>query len=168
MKRIKKVEAHLEEYGMGVLLIGITVILTLQIVMRVLKLSLSWPEELARYLYIWTVLLSIGYTVRNKTILRVDLLLNLLPRSLSHLTEALIQLLSAAFYAFMSYYAVFVMLKVKTSGQTSPALELPMYLIYIIIPVGFTLASLRSIQQLYWGLTGKTPEFSPAQHEVLE
>ncbi len=168
MKRIKKVEAHLEEYSMGVLLIGITIILTLQIFMRMLKLSLSWPEELARYLYIWTVLLSIGYTIRNKTILRVDLLLNLLPRFLRRLTESFIQLLSAAFYAFMFYYAIFVMLKVKISGQTSPALELPMYLIYLIIPVGFALASLRSIQQLYWDLTGKTPEINPAQQEVLE
>lgn len=168
MKGFKKIEAYFEEYSMGVLLVGITVILALQIIMRLLKLSLSWPEELARYLYIWTVLLSVGYTIRNKTILRVDLLLNLLPKPVKWLAEAAMQAISAAFYGFLAYYSVFVMLNVKVSGQTSPALELPMYLIYLIMPVGFALAAVRSLQQLYWEITGKSPEISMASQEIFE
>lgn len=155
MKKLKQVEEHFEEYIMGILLIGITVVMLMQIVMRMLKLSLPWAEELARYFYIWSVLLSLGYTIRTKSILRVDLLLNALPDVLQKAVELVLQLASCAFYLLMSYYSLRVLDGVKSSGQTTPALEWPMYLIYLILPVGFFLAALRSLQQGYWAIRSK-------------
>ena len=63
MKRILKfLDSHLEEYLIAILLILLTVIMLLQIVMRyVFSHSLSWPEELCRYCFVYITFLTLGY-----------------------------------------------------------------------------------------------------------
>ena len=46
-----------------------------------------------------------------------------------------------------------MVLKVKVGHQLSPAMEIPMYIVYLIVPVGFAIASIRSAQQIYLRLT---------------
>lgn len=156
MKLIRKLDQSLEEWILGALLVGMAVILLIQILMRaVVGNSLTWAEEVARYFYVWSVFLSLGCTIRNGNILRVDLLLELLPKRLRQIIEILLDLINVVLYAGLAYFSVSVMQKVQSSGQTSPALEIPMYLVYAIIPIGFVLASLRSVQKIYFDATGK-------------
>lgn len=154
MKVLEYFDEHLEEVVMGALLIGISFIILLQIVMRLMRMSLSWPEELARYFYVWSVFLSIAYTIRAKNILRVDLLVGFMPRGALKLTEIILQLVNSVFYSALAIYSVRVVHFVKISRQTSPALEIPMYMVYMIIPIGFTLTSYRALQQIYYTFTG--------------
>lgn len=156
MKLLKKLDESLEETILGVLLIGMSVILLLQILMRSLAgSSLTWAEEVARYFYVWSVFLSLGCTIRKGNILKVDLVLGLMPKALRRIVEVLLDLVNVVLYAFLAYYSVSLVQSVQVSGQTSPALEIPMYLVYAIIPVGFVLASLRSIEKIYFDVTGK-------------
>lgn len=150
LKIIKEIDAHFEEIIMALLLIGISFIILLQIVMRLMGMSLPWPEELARYFYVWSVFLSLAFTIRTKTILRVDLLVSFLPRKVQAKTVIALQLINAVLYSTLAVYAVRVVHFVKISGQTSPALEFPMYLVYMVIPFGFTLTAYRSLQQIYF------------------
>lgn len=163
MKLIKKLDQSLEEYILGALLIGMSVILLIQILMRAIGgNSLTWAEEVARYFYVWSVFLSLGCTIRNRTILKVDLLLAQLPKRIRQVVENLLELINVVLYAYLAYYSVLVVQNVRLSGQTSPALEIPMYLVYLIIPIGFVLASLRSIQEIYFNVVGKK-NVSPAE-----
>ena len=57
--------------------------------------------------------------------------------------------------------------KVQISGQTSPAMEVPMYLVYAIIPIGFALASLRSVQAIYFDYNGKQPDVTTDPADAL-
>lgn len=156
MKLFKKAEESLEEWILGAMLIGMSVILLIQILMRaVVGSSLTWAEEVARYFYVWSVFLSIGCTIRTKNILKVDLILEHMPKPLRRTVEIILDLINVVLYAYLSYYAVLTVQSVQVSGQTSPALEIPMYLVYAIIPVGFVLASLRSVQKIYFDVTGK-------------
>lgn len=167
MKLIKKLDQSLEECILGALLIGMSVILLIQILMRAIGgNSLTWAEEVARYFYVWSVFLSLGCTIRNGTILKVDLLLTQLPKRLRRVVENLLEMINVALYAYLAYYSVLVVQSVQLSGQTSPALELPMYLVYLIIPIGFVLASLRSVQEIYFNVTGKKNVPQKEQAEV--
>jgi TRAP-type C4-dicarboxylate transport system permease small subunit len=149
---LKKLDKQFEEVIMGVLLIGISLIIFLQIVMRLMRMSLSWPEEMARYFYVWSVFLSLAYTIHTKTNLRVELLVNFFPRKLQKGMEVLLQLINASFFATLFYFSISVVMMVKRSNQTSPAMEIPMYLVYMIVPAGFFLAALRALQQVYFNL----------------
>ena len=166
MKLFKKLDQNLEEWIMGVLLVGMALILMLQIIMRAfVGQSLTWAEELARYFYVGSVFLSLGCTIRKNNILRVDLLLQMLPVKLQAVVNVLLDLLNVVLFAYLCWYAVSTVQGVQVSGQTSPALEIPMYLIYWVIPIGFALASLRSLQKVYFDITGKAQgsETDPAE-----
>ncbi|MBQ6774165.1 MAG: TRAP transporter small permease [Synergistaceae bacterium] len=155
MKCLRYIEKNFEEAVMGVLLIGMALILMAQILMRVFaQNSLSWAEEVARYFYVWSVFLSISCTIRMRNILRVDFLLQIMPSSLKTCFEVLLSLANMILYGYLAYCSVTVVQNVQASAQTSPALKIPMYIIYAIVPVGFALASLRSIQKIYFDVKG--------------
>ncbi len=156
MKFFRYIEKNFEEAVMGVLLIGMAVILMAQILMRVFaQNSLPWAEEVARYFYVWSVFLSIACTIRMKNILRVDFLLQILPKSLTLVFEVVIDIVNAVLYGYLAYHSITVVMNVQASAQTSPALKIPMYLVYAIVPAGFALASARSIQKIYFDIKGE-------------
>lgn len=168
MSLLKKIDEKFEEVVMGVLLVGISCIILLQIVMRLLKMSLPWPEELARYFYVWLVFLSLAYTIRNRTNLRVDLLVNAFPAKLRRFMEVALQLINAAFLGTLFYHSFRVISAVKMSSQTSPALEIPMYLIYLIVPAGFLLGALRALQQARLFMKGDDALPDKTSTEIIE
>lgn len=168
MKFMRKLEGSLEEWILGALLIGMSLILLIQILMRaVFGNSLTWAEEVARYFYVWSVFLSLGCTIRTRNILKVELILDHLPKRVRQILEVLLDVINVVLYAFLAYYSVAAVQNVYVSGQTSPALEIPMYLVYTIIPIGFVLASLRSVQKIYFDLTGKKTGISSEPGEML-
>ena len=62
--------------------------LSLQVFMRfVLDKPLSWSEELALACFSWSMLLAIGLGVRQKTHVRMDILVDHLPKALSLVIE---------------------------------------------------------------------------------
>ena len=166
MKLLKTIDRNFEEFILGILLVGMSLILLIQIIMRTLaSSSLPWAEEIARYFYVWSVFLSIGCSIRSRNILRVDLLLQPLPARVRTVVEILLDVVNVVLYAFLCQCSISAVKNIYTSGQTSPALELPMYMVYMIVPVGFALASLRSVQKIYFDVTGKndTEPVDPAE-----
>ena len=66
MKLLKKIDKNLERWVMFVLLAGMTLVLGIQIFCRfVLNNSLTWSEELARFMFIWSTFLSIGFCLKE-------------------------------------------------------------------------------------------------------
>jgi len=105
-KAIGYLDEHLEEYFMGAFLIGISCVMFVQIFMRLIGSSLPWAEELCRYFYLWSVFLSISFTIRKGIILRVDLLVNSLPRKIKKYVEVLLQLITVVLFLFLAYYSL--------------------------------------------------------------
>jgi len=156
MKKILKfIDEHFEEYLMGFFLIGISCIMMIQVIMRLIGSSLSWAEELCRYFYVWSVFLSISFSIKKGIVLRVDLLVSKLNAKLQKVVEIMLNIISIAVFTFLAYYAARTVAGVKMSLQTSPAMELPMYIIYLIIPISFCLVAIRCIQQIYLIATNK-------------
>lgn len=88
---MKKIDENLERWIMFLLLAGITLVLGIQIVFRfILNNSLTWSEELARFMFIWSTFLSIGFCLREGISLKIDTLISLFPKKV----QAIILLLS--------------------------------------------------------------------------
>ena len=63
---MKKVNEYLEEIILVILLICMTLILGLQIVSRyVFRNSLSWSEELVRYMFVWSTFIGVPYCIKK-------------------------------------------------------------------------------------------------------
>ena len=79
MKVIKWLDEHFEETFLVFFLVLISCITMLQIIARTFFAALSWPEEFCRYCWIWSVFISLPYTMRKGNMLRVNVLVDLLP-----------------------------------------------------------------------------------------
>lgn len=148
MKVIKWLDEHFEEAILIVFLVGISVVELLQVICRNVDFipSLTWAEELCRFLWIGTVFLSLPFCTRTETALRVTALIDILPWKLRNIVNVIVDVFTAAIMGVLSYYSVIVFNRIVASGELSPAMLMPMWILYAIVVAGFVLATLRSIQ----------------------
>lgn len=149
MRVLKWLDDHLEETAMVVLLAAISLSLLLQIIMRyIFNDALSWSEELARYCFVWSTLLSIGYSIKKGNMLRIDILVQYLPKAWRKPLDIAVELFTLGFFCLLFYNSIFVVKRIYASGQTSPAMGIPMVAIYASLLIGFFLAIVRGIQKI--------------------
>lgn len=146
---LKKLDKNLEVYLIVPLLIGMSVLIFVQVVMRyVFQNSLVWSEELARYLFVWLVYLSVSYTAKREKHIRIDAAFFLYPKKVRPYVELLSDIIVFLFAIFILFTSVTVVGKIAWSGQISPALHIPMEYVYAAPLVGFALTTLRSVQTI--------------------
>ena len=100
---------------------------------------LSWSEELARYMMVWTVFLGGAIGAKTGAHVGLEAFINLFPARLTRTALLLAGIISMSFCAFLAVYGVFLVRRIISTGQTSPALEIPMGLVYAAVPVGAAL-----------------------------
>ena len=81
MKVLKWLDEHFEETLLVICLVLIACVCLIQVIIRNIPWipSLQWAEEFCRFAWIWSVFLSLPYTIRKGTMLRVNVLLDLMP-----------------------------------------------------------------------------------------
>lgn len=146
MKVLKWLDKHLEEAIMVILLTAITCVMMAQILARTFAASMTWPEEFCRYCYIWTVFLSLGYTVKKGNMLKVGILMDLLPMKVRKSIEIVVNAMMLVIFGVLFRYAILYTNKIKVMGQTSPAMGVPMSFMYTATVIGFGLAVFRTIE----------------------
>lgn len=149
MKIIKYLDEHLEVIIGVTLLLVICVVMTLQIFMRyIMNNSLSWSEELCRYCFIYLMYLLFPCSVKNKTDLRVDGLLNIMPRKLRNIVETIDIILGFALVTVLFIFSFKTVSMSYALGDRSTAMELPMWILYLCTVGGFGLGVLRYVQRI--------------------
>ncbi|MFC7062163.1 TRAP transporter small permease [Halobacillus seohaensis] len=149
MNIIRAIDRKLEEVLLVILSITMVSVIFLQVVMRVSGNSLSWSEELGRYAFIWLVYIGISYGVKKQRHIKVDVMLLLLKGRGKLILAMIANLLFLAFSIFVVIYGYDIANQLLGFGQDSPALHIPMGAVYMATPIGFGLAAIRLIQNLY-------------------
>lgn len=112
----------------------------------ILKIPFSIGEELARYLMIYGIFIGVSIGVRRNSHLGVEVLTSFLPSKAAYFVDVLSQLISVVLYAAFFWFSVLLVQNLYTNGQTSPAMHVPIWMIYLALPIGFALSIIRSIQ----------------------
>ncbi|MBO6164575.1 MAG: TRAP transporter small permease [Lachnospiraceae bacterium] len=145
-KLFRYLDQNLEEILMVAFLTVIACVILLNVVMRyVMRRPLPWPEELARYCYVYSGMLSAGYCLRRGVNFRVDLLYKVFPKPLQVVIEYAGKLIVLFLYAYMGYSSIDL---IRQTTSVSTAMQIPMNYIYLAIPIGMTLGVIRGIQDL--------------------
>lgn len=105
----------------------------LQVLARyVFHWSLPWPEELARYCFIWGSLLGAGIALERRKLHDIDIVFNWLPNKLKPFITFIVNLLALGFLAIFVVYGI-ELLSV-THRQMSSALIIRMSYVYCAVP----------------------------------
>lgn len=115
-----------------------------QVVSRyVLGEPLVWSEEVIRYALIWTVFLGSGVAIKQGMLAAVEIVSQLAPAYLRKVLVGASILICCAFWAVLLVYGIFILDAVQ--GMSSGALEMPMPLVYLAIPVGAGIALINTL-----------------------
>jgi TRAP-type C4-dicarboxylate transport system permease small subunit len=96
--------------------------------------SLIWSEELGRYLLIWSTFLGMGVLGRQGDIMSITMVVDKLSPRLRFLTVILADTLSIFFLGIVFFYGI--RLVKNTMAQLTVVTQVPMGLIYLVIPLG--------------------------------
>lgn len=154
MSRIKYVLENFEEILVSILLPLMVIIIFAGTAGRYSKLFLlPWAEELARYIMIWVVFLGIGAGAKRNAHFMVEVLMLILPKFLKKYLRIFTSLFIAVFMAVLIYYSSSLIQRIMGMQQRSPSLGIPIWTVYVAIPVGCLLMAIRTLQCCYRDLT---------------
>lgn len=129
----------------GVLLVGFVALTLIQVVMRyVFGNPLSWSEQLARYMFIWMLMLYMPVIMRHGNNLGFDLIINRLSKKVQNVFWIICEMLIAAFAALYCTYSV--QLCIKFSRKTLVGLGIKANWVYSAQIVGAALLFLFSLE----------------------
>ena len=95
-----------------------------------------WAEEASRYLMIWMAFLAVVSAARSSSHFRMGAVVDNLPPKFSKLIKTLANLLTIAIMIILLYHGYRLLNRQIASGQTSPVLNIPIWIPYLAIPVG--------------------------------
>lgn len=149
MKKILHwLDEYLEEFLMVVFLIGMTVIMGIQVLSRyVLGISLSWSEEITRYLFIWSAFLSVSYCTKKCISIKIDQFIQMFPKRGKAMFKVLNLTVEFIFFVYLIPYAFLYLKATVESGQVSPACGIPMYYVQSAPLICFSLTAFRIVQR---------------------
>lgn len=153
---LKAIDDYLEETILLILLVLMTCIMGIQIVSRyVFQNSLTWSEELVRYMFVWSAFLGVPFCIKHGLSIKVDQFRNLFPIPLQKVLMYIDKIIIFLLFLVLFIYSFTVVKATYLSGQTSPAMQLPMWTVQISVTVSSLLSMIRSIQNLLSLVRGK-------------
>jgi C4-dicarboxylate transporter DctQ subunit len=156
LRWIDHLSQKLERGFLGGAIIFSSLLLFINVIMRYVFLyPIYWAEELCRYLMVWMIFIGASQVTLQGGHVAVDIVPRLLPKRANLVLAFLVNGISILFCLVLAYFAYRQMMRVKIAHQISPAMELPMWVAYLAIPLGTGLMSIRYVQQMILRARGR-------------
>lgn len=147
--------------ALAVLLIG-------NVFARTFFQSIYFAEEVSKFLVMLMTFVGVSYGVRKARHIRMGAFLDAMPPKMEKVFLIIISLISAVVMGMMAWFSYKYLLNAMTMGHMTPALRVPTWTFYIIVPFGFGLACIQYIRTIIKNLTEKEPWQSPEQQSEYE
>ena len=144
---LKFINEDLEVDLCCIILTFLSAILIVQVFFRyVLGESLTWSEELARYLFVWLVYMGIPYGCRMMRHIKIDAGLMLFPQKTREYVVIFGDICFMLLALIVAFYSALLVSNQYQIGLVSPAMGLPMWVVYAAPLTGFSLTVIRQFQ----------------------
>lgn len=171
---LKKIIDNFEEFFLAILLPCMCIIVFVNTVGRYTgTFSIDWAEESARYMMIWLVFLGISAAAKKNAHFAVGVLFMVTPIKAHIPIRCFILVMVLIFTVSATVLGIQYSQRLMSMGQISPALSVPMWVMYGAIPVGCGLMAVRSIQYFIQQVKDSrrpdfddTPKFDPDNVEI--
>jgi TRAP-type C4-dicarboxylate transport system permease small subunit len=147
MKNPKFILMNLEEFFSCFFFFIMCISVALGVIARFFDLALVWTDELARYTFIWSVLLGTVVVFKQKKHIAVDLIgsafsekINLVIRVLTHVIMMVI------FFILFRYGWI---LTQQTWNVPTTSLQIPTGFVYLSVPLSSFLLIIYTLKELY-------------------
>lgn len=150
IKLLLRIANNLEYIVAGTLLVVIVSLLTINVFSRyVLGITISVTEELVRLLFVWMVLLASSVAAQHGAHIRVAAPTDLLPPRVRAGVAVVADLIWVTFNILVVVQGANLVASMFQYRYVSAALGWSMAWVYIAVPIGLTLTTLRVLQSNY-------------------
>lgn len=157
---------HIESYICRALLVVFVTLLFVQIVARqIFGFSITWIEELSVILFVWFAYFGASYAARLYAHNRVSFHLNAMPRNVARVLEAMGDALWIAFNVVFIWYSIEFLSNLKPFYKAQ-TLGWPMKYVMVVLPIAFTLMTIRILQVNYLKLVKGIDPRDPDKIEI--
>jgi len=144
IRRLGAVAVNAERWLAGGALLLLAGLVCVQIVCRAFSFSISFTEEIARFILVWCVMLGAAAGVREGGHLAIECISKVLPAWLARWTPLLGLAVMAAFFGLVGVLGARYAF---AGGETSQSLRLPIWTLRLAVPAGAFLIAARCIEQ---------------------
>ena len=136
------------ELACGALMVAIPAVVFLQVVSRyVFNYPFDWPEEMARYLFVWVALLGAALALRRGAHFSIDALVKRLPAGWQRIVPLLVHTILGIFTLAVSVKGF--QLALRVNEQLSSGMAISMTYAYLSVPVSFAIMFKYILSEIY-------------------
>jgi len=130
------------------------------------QFDLTWAQELCIYMFVWMAKFGAAYGVRTGIHVGVDVVVNMLEPPARKKIVMFGLLAGALFTAIVGTMGAKFVIALYPTGQVSPDMEMPRWIIFLCVPLGSYLMCFRFLQ-VAWAFwrTGQLPHHDPGHVE---
>ncbi len=177
---LNRILNHLEEWLIAFLIGAATLVIFFAVVHRFLsgvpwiqdytvKMNVSWAQELCIFMFVWMAKFGAAYGVRTGIHVGVDVLVNQMNAPWRRKFVVLGLAAGALFTAIVGTLGARFVFELSHTSSTSEVLEIPMWMVYMAVPLGSYLMCFRFLQVIVSFLrTGDLPRHDHSHVEGLE
>ncbi|MCV6608974.1 MAG: TRAP transporter small permease [Campylobacterales bacterium] len=111
--------------------------------------SLTWASELTTYLFLWSVFFGAAYCFKQDAHIGVSIMLEKVNPVTAKILMIVSHTITLLFLLAVGYYGYEYVIFVHELEEMSVDLEMPMWIVYLVIPVSFFFAAYRVGEKLY-------------------
>ena len=147
MAALRWIDKYYERYIMAIMLAAVVIFMFWDVIGRyVMGQSPLFAQEIARYAMITCVFFGLPYGIRYNGHIKADILPELIPKAKPFFDVA--SDVGMFFFGCLMIPAGFTKIAASyASGQMSVATNIPIYVMYIILEIGWILCLVRIIQK---------------------
>ena len=139
-----------EEVILTLLMLVMTIAIVIQVVSRtVFSNSLSWTEEIARFILVWVTFVGASLGIKRGAHIGVEAFTMILPKGIGKFVQHITFLICALFTSIVFKESIVILQKQISTGQVSAAIQLPMWIPYLGVTVGTFLMTFRFIESFF-------------------
>jgi C4-dicarboxylate transporter, DctQ subunit len=168
MSRLDSVLTKVENVLAAGSLAAAALIAILAVLLRTfLNELLFWSEEAIIYLVICSTFLGAVITLRHNEHVNVDVIAVFLKERGKRVMAIIAALVSLTYFGLVGAFAWILIFEPQTRDTVTPALDLPLWVVTLPLPIGFTLMFVRTLEVLVRLFRGLDP-YPHAARTLLE
>lgn len=133
-----------EENLVGLSLLGLALLTCFETFLRyAFNHTFTWFQEFSNYMIVFTTFLGASIGVKYGSHFSMDALVQYIPDRACHLVKAIAYLISGSVLLLFIYFGTRHILRLKAFGVKSAAMQIPMFIPYLPIPLFSVTMSFR-------------------------
>lgn len=127
-----------------------------------LNFSFGWSDEIVRYLNLFAAYFGISAGMSQGVHIGITALVDLaIPKRAKKYFRLFAEIVTLVFCGVLVYFGTVLVAKQINMGQVSPALFVPMYIMYALVPVGMLLTSIQCLIRIFYKKDWKDDNLQP-------